>query len=342
MKTTRPPPAVRFGRRLGKLGYFVFRANGPTRSWWLAAHDAVLHHDYAAVSLVDLQAAWDATGTWKEISVVDGKLVFSSLGVTVRGRDLVAQEHGALQLARARGFILSRAGAHVKVEDDSLALRLTTAEEISMLREIFLERCYEAHLRGEWIVLDVGANVGLASLFFAARTYVRRVIAFEPFGPTADLHAGNVAANPALAAKIELHRHGLGAENQRLAVRYDPDLRGSMTVGGLGEWRGLSSRPTQEVHIEIRSASEIWHELKEEFRGARVMAKLDCEGSEFAILDKWETCGALARIDLFVIEWHQKEPAELLERLARAGFGAHTRPLVPQGTLGLIWAWRDR
>ena len=60
------------------------------------------------------------------------------------------------------------------------------------------------------------------------------------------------------------------------------------------------------------------------------LLKLDCEGSERAILDDLTRTGELARISACVIEWHAQPgapdtPQRLRELLHDAGFHVHTR-----------------
>ncbi|KNB50868.1 FkbM family methyltransferase [Streptomyces caatingaensis] len=78
-----------------------------------------------------------------------------------------------------------------------------------LYREIFVERCYARNgitLRPGDTVFDVGANIGLATLFFHTECPGVRVHAFEPGpGPYAALQA-NVAA------------HGIDAVTTRCAV----------------------------------------------------------------------------------------------------------------------------
>ena len=77
------------------------------------------------------------------------------------------------------------------MQNDTWRVRLTTAEQVNMAQEVFVDGCYDFRLAGTWTVLDIGANIGLASLFFAAQPWVESVLAFEPFAPTADVHAAS-------------------------------------------------------------------------------------------------------------------------------------------------------
>ena len=210
-----------------------------------------------------------------------------------------------------------------------------------MIAEIFLAGCYDLRLPGDWHVVDIGANVGMAALFFANQPWVQRVISFEPFAPTADAFEGNVRQNPSLAPKITLVRKGLDESAKTLTVDYHSELRGSMSLTGIGAWRGNLTASAQKVTIDVGKASA---ELAPIFaaRGAcRLLGKVDCEGSEYGIFRDLEVSGALREFSAFVIEWHGSGPDEIVTLLQRRNFAVHVMPISPdQHTLGLIYATR--
>jgi FkbM family methyltransferase len=327
-------------RWLAKFCYFGVRGNGPAKARWLATHDAVKRNAYHDVPLADLQAAWSGTGSWIDLETARGEIRSSRLGLPFKGNDLLARGYATVLAMHAIGFTVERQGDALFFTNKSWRLRVTNDEELSMIREIFLERCYDLRLSGSWLVLDVGANVGMASLFFAAQPWVKEIIAFEPFGPTAMEHAINVAANPTLAKKIRLEHYGLGERQEMLEVSYQRELHGSMSVTGLGSWRGLASDRAEKIKIEIRPAADAMRELGAVADGQRVLAKIDCEGSEYGILRNLEQADLLTKIDVIVMEWHEHRPDELLGRLKQAGFSLHVRPLADNWTLGLILAWQ--
>ena len=58
---------------------------------------------------------------------------------------------------------------------DGLKLRVTTAEELFIINEIFIGKCYNIIVpQNEFIVIDIGMNVGFASLFFANNQKVKK------------------------------------------------------------------------------------------------------------------------------------------------------------------------
>lgn len=63
-----------------------------------------------------------------------------------------------------------------------------------------------------YMVLDMGANRGYASLYFAMQKWCKKVFAFELFPQTAQQAQENLALNPTLESKITLHKYGLGSK----------------------------------------------------------------------------------------------------------------------------------
>jgi FkbM family methyltransferase len=336
-----PPRPPSFARRLAKFVFFLSRGHAPGLAWWLALHDATKHQNYLAISRAALVSAVSADPSWADLVAADGHLRSRALDLEFIGDDSVARGYLTLLALSPLGWSFTRGGPGVVLaRQDSLQLRLTTDEEFNMLGEIFLEGCYDLRLPGEWHVVDIGANVGMAALFFAQHAWCRRVVSFEPFAPTALAYESNLALNPALAPKITLVRQALGETESTLEVDYDPALRGSMSLSGVGAWRG-SAAATQRVSIQVVRASDALAPVFATLGSCRLLGKIDCEGSEYPIFRELEQSGALDRFSAFVIEWHGNGPDEIVRTLQRHGFALHVSPLsTDHRTLGLIYATR--
>jgi FkbM family methyltransferase len=333
--------SVNWPRCVAKFLLFIGRGTSPATAWWLARHDAPKQYDYRGVQRNDLMGAWTATARWHDLVVANGKIHSRRVNLPFQGNDLLTRGYATMLAMQELGFVLERQDGVFLLSNKIWRLRVTNDEEVSMIREIFVDGCYDLRLAGQWNVLDIGANVGMASLFFAAQPWVDRVIAFEPFGPTADEHATQMALNPSLASKITLNRYGLDEDTKLLEVDYHQDLRGSMSIHGLGVWRAGTDAQTKKISVQVRRASEVLAELGPTLAGKRTCAKIDCEGSEYGILRDLERSDSLRHIDLIVMEWHKNRPDELIERLKHAGFAQQVRAAVDDQTQGLIVAWRD-
>lgn len=336
------PTTPSFLRRVAKFAFFAAHGVTPPVAWWLARRDAPKRNDYRNVPVACLESAYRADPKWRDVTAHDGEVLSIALELPFIADDLISADYETLRELRRRGFAITREQRMVVAANDVWTLRFATAEQLSMAREIFLEGCYDLRLSGKWAILDVGANVGLASLFFAAQDWVEHVAAFEPFPPTQADHALNTAANPTLAPKIALSPFGLSDRIARVRVNYDREWAGSMSVSGLGSWRSEHSAQQDEFEIELRPASQALREVRRQFPGRRTLAKIDCEGSEYEILRELTAERCLAEIDAIVMEWHAAPPDELISLLQQAGFGLYVRPLVPDQRLGLIVAWNEK
>jgi FkbM family methyltransferase len=268
-----------------------------------------------------------------------GRVFSPDIGLDFLGNDLVSRGFGVLREAAWMGFKASREPFGLMLRNGDLALRLTRDEEIGLFREIFLERCYHFQPSRPCHVLDVGANVGWAGLSFAQAPWTLSVTGFEPFEATADAWEANVALNSHLRPKMTLNRWGLSDADQEFGVDYVPRFSACMQISGLAGWKNREGATTMKVKCAVRRASSELERLWPTFGSEPVMAKIDCEGSEYAILEDLASTGWLRRLEMLIIEWHDRGPESLAQILIGAGFCVRIQG-NPRKPLGLILAWR--
>lgn len=202
-----------------------------------------------------------------------------------------------------------------------LLLSLQTSEEVFILSEVFLGGAYSMRSIRPTVVLDVGMNVGLASLYFALRPEVVRVHGFEPFPRTWERCLQNLSLNPGVAAKITPHSFGLAGRDYDTVAEFSDILRGNNSVLGLGE-RARKRGSIETARVALRRARDSFAQVIEESAGKRVVCKLDCEGSEYEIMRDLADARLIERVDCFMIEWHGRGPAEIEALLLEAGHTA--------------------
>jgi FkbM family methyltransferase len=196
-----------------------------------------------------------------------------------------------------------------------LAYRLNRGD-IRLLAEIFDLEIYRLPSGfDDLTIVDLGANVGFASVFLAARHRVSYTLAVEPSPGSAGI------------ARINLARNGIAGEVVQGAVgaedgvgHYVEDERvpsfGMMSPNGDG-------RP-----VRVLSMSTLFERLP---AGAEVdVLKLDIEGAEAAIFGA-EDLSWLDRVRLIAIELHPTlAPAEpVIQRLCDHGFECVSQDLHP-------------
>lgn len=262
----------------------------------------------------------------------------------------VGPAHHPLLAALWQASALKRAGVRFSNEageiiahTPSFAAAVENEDELYILREVVANGVYNL-VPGTpgAVVLDIGMNVGYASLQFAAQPWVAAVWAYEPVPSTYSRALRNLNRNPQLAARIKPHNYGLADHDTDMTFDFSPRWRGAVGVQGMSRefrnYHGVKERDLSPVTVHVRGAAEVVSELRAAFPLAEVMVKLDCEGCEYRIVTALHKAGLLPQLDVLVIEWHQCGAAELLQLLAAAGF--FTLSLTPQESTGMIYACR--
>jgi len=230
---------------------------------------------------------------------------------------------------------------HVSV--NGLNVLAETSEDIFILHEIFVDRVYEHWIDRPAVVLDIGGNVGFASLYFAQQALVRSVVSFEPFRPTYQQALRNLALNPTVASRIDARACGVAATDRRELLDYHYQWKGHAgTAGTMAHViaAGLVSRSAcVREQIEVRSAAAVLDEIAAAHPGVDLVAKIDCEGCEYEIVDALGREGRLRALTAVMIEWHSQGAGPLASELARHGFAVFSRAEA-SGHAGMLYAAR--
>lgn len=197
------------------------------------------------------------------------------------------------------------------------------------LVEIFLFPSYEVPglaLSRARQILDVGAHVGWATIWFAQSAVDAQITAVEPDPRWWGVFDHNVKENR-LADRVRLLKVAVGNASGGAWLEFDPETYLSH----------LSTRDKGERHrTEVLSLEDL---VKATSGRAVDLLKLDCEGGEYgAILSSSDD--VLARIGAITAEYHPvtgHHPAEIKERLMEAGFEVS---MSGDGRYGLLTAVR--
>jgi FkbM family methyltransferase len=216
-------------------------------------------------------------------------------------------------------------------------VHISSSSEIFIIHEIFVDTCYRFRLPKQQTVavIDIGMNVGLASLYFAGLHYVQKVISFEPFKPTFDLAEQNMGLNPTLATKIERHNFGLGEKNEVVEVPYNATNSG---VSSTQSDNPRNAQATQTEQLQIKAAHEAIAKVLSENPDMHFMIKMDTEGAEYAIFESLFSQPLDKRITGIMMEWHFKGSEQLEEQLIGQGFRLFSLGLGVKA--GLIYGYR--
>lgn len=220
---------------------------------------------------------------------------------------------------------------------------ITTLEELYILNEIIIDGCYNFLSPDTGIiVMDIGLNVGMASLFFAQSEAVSRVYSFEPFEPTFKQALKNIALNDDdIRNKIVPANYGIAGVSREEEWDYDYSGKGNMGLrNSFEENQTTGTGRNNKVRVVLKGISEVLPEIMSRHPSQRIVLKVDCEGAEYEILEKLSATGLLKQIHILMIEWHLKGPQELTSLLQKNGFALMSQLPLNKVT-GMIYAFNN-
>jgi len=308
-----------------------------TAQWAVAARDRQIGRSFARARVPRSAVQFRPDGLFE---LREFGLILSSKRHLFVGEALPLMR--SLRARVGAGFAVDGDGElHVSV--NGLNLLAQTSEDIFILHEIFVDGVYQHWIDRPAVVWDIGGNVGFASLYFAQHPSVRAVVSFEPFRPTYQQALRNFALNPAVASRIDARACGVAAADRRELLDYHYQWKGHAgTAGTMAHVieSGLASRSAcVREEIVVRSAAAVLDEIAAAHPGVDLVAKIDCEGAEYEIVDALGCDGRLRTLTAVMIEWHSRGSDPLALELARHGFAVFSRPEAA-GHAGMLYAAR--
>jgi FkbM family methyltransferase len=158
-------------------------------------------------------------------------------------------------------------------------------------------------------IVDVGANVGAATLWFASRAPHARIAAVEPAPSVVSILETNVARN-GLSDRVQIMSKALGAAT---GIGYLAPAADSTQTSV------TSDATASDLEVSVQSLGDLLDETGIETLD---LLKLDCEGAEFEILRSSED-RVLPSVHAIVGEFHTTKSdrrADIEEILVRSGF----------------------
>ena len=199
--------------------------------------------------------------------------------------------------------------------------------------EVFYYNTYNIDLGDEdCVVIDVGMNIGIASLFFASKSSVKKVYGYEPFPDTFDQAIANFGLNEVIISqKIIPHNIGLSNKDEELDIAISADESG---------YRDIFSPASNDnsVHIVCKDAGTIVNEIASDNKGYKIILKVDTEGSEYDIFDSLKRNDSFKRIDSILMEYHKGSDV-LVKQLKEEGFKL-LMPGAVGSDIGMLYAFR--
>ena len=198
----------------------------------------------------------------------------------------------------------------------------------------------EIFVRGEYtfetssaspVILDCGANIGMATIFFKWLYPKSIVYAFEPDPKTFQLLKKNIEANK--LTDVHLYNAALGEKDGTIDFYTNELNPGSLIMS-------TNSERLKGQKIEVKMLSLADFITKEQLATIDFM-KMDIEGAEIAVFNDLYVKNTLHKINAFALEYHHKigsarsRLGAFLSVLEHSGFeyqiDAHHLPLLTTG-----------
>ena len=177
------------------------------------------------------------------------------------------------------------------ISQEVVIRRQTT--DLQCLEKVFIAREYNSPFRlSPRVIVDAGANVGMATLFFAREYPQARIVAIEPASSNFDLLKRNCEGIP----NVTLIRAAMWPENCELKIKNPTAEAWAFIVSD--ENCGSDSSP----RTPAITVPDILHRLNVDHID---LLKIDIEGSELQLFsknsEKW-----LSQVHFIVIELHDR------------------------------------
>lgn len=247
----------------------------------------------------------------------------------------------AVRLVNSVGakFQFNSAGKLI-VQIEGLSFFISTSQILQILKEVFIDGIYDIQYPRPVVVIDIGMNVGIVSLLLAKRLKAP-VFAYEPFSKTFEYAQENFTLNRDVADLIRSFNFGLGMKEDTVKAVYCPDASGDCGVIPIPpEYK--QGRQTEIMDIEIFPVNNIIDLVLKQYPEREVLLKVDCEGSEYEIIQSLKENGNIQRVSIIMMEWHRRnlshDPSILLKSLHDEGFILFQRGCLSD-PVGMIYAF---
>ncbi len=219
---------------------------------------------------------------------------------------------------------ISDSSKGLKVSFQSLVFNIDSIDEFIILTEIFVSKDYNFLSPEKCILIDIGANVGMASIYFSLLEHVDKIYAFEPVKDTYDIALENLKNNN-VKKVTQFYNYGLGNSNREESFLFNRKAKGNFGMRVKSNEKHNISHESRT--ISIRKASEEIGLLLLENPNYSIVIKMDCEGAEYEILEDLHNSSLLSKIDIIILEWHDQGAHRLEEYLIKNNFTVFSRNL---------------
>lgn len=225
------------------------------------------------------------------------------------------------------------------VSINGLTFKVSSLSNFAVLYEIFIQKLYEVGVsQKDIVVIDIGMNVGVASLYFASNENVKSVYAYEPFPETYNEAIFNFNSNPNFSKKILPFNFGVSDETCKKDISlYESGLLSASTISNDDNFGKI---PNKIVSVKLISIVDCFSKVISENPSNKIILKIDCEGEEYAIFKKIKDSDYFDKISCVLLEWHEHGIDDLTEVLTSKGFQYFHVPNENFNS-GMIYAFKN-
>jgi FkbM family methyltransferase len=190
----------------------------------------------------------------------------------------------------------------------------SNTSDMTLIYEILLKSEYKSEYYipkqvNPKIILDIGANIGITSIYLANRFPKAKIYSFEPFPDNYEI----LKKNAQTYNNIEVFNFGLGSKEGDFDIYLSEDSENFGGVSFYPEAGGVTNTAT--FKCKIKNINNI---LKEIDITSIDLIKIDTEGAEFDILTSLDS-EILSNVSWITGELHGNKDFELLDYLVKIG-----------------------
>jgi FkbM family methyltransferase len=137
-----------------------------------------------------------------------------------------------------------------------ISLYISGRTDLYCIPEIFYLTDYKININHDAIVIDIGLNIGTASLFFAQYKNIKHIYAFEPFKETYEQAMFNLNLNKDLKDKITVYNYGLSDKDEVTDIIYSQKFSGSMSALSKNQNMNYKSKDMHLSTVYLKSAEK--------------------------------------------------------------------------------------
>ena len=201
-----------------------------------------------------------------------------------------------------------------------------------LLHEIFVNAAYEFRAATERPrIIDAGANIGMAVLFFKALYPAAEIMAFEPDAQAFGLLSRAIASNRLTGVAAE--QAAVTEHGGSVAFYSDPANPASIAASVDPGWGGPVREEVRALRLSDRITSPV------------DFLKLDIEGAEYGVVRDLVTTGKIMLVREAVIEYHHlpDQPGgldQMIRSLTACGFTIEQKADAGALPIGVVHARR--